>query len=425
MGDDAGRENGGNEQTSLRARDDLADRILRTSFAAMAEALRASAETMQRIDATQRRIADTIERGDRAQQVVASTRALNETFRGLTDIQKGLLDAVIRGGGRSRGLLPAFAAITVLALLLGFLLYERWAGDNTVSRELLDAARREASTASGERDTLQAALAQAGDLARQADARVVERDATIAALERAGEDLRRRVADLEEELEENKARLKNYLAVKDLADRAGAVELRNMELERENRELLERIGRHERELEGLMVALGEKRIAEQGPDPEAIRASAREMGVIPPEETDRPPGGEPDLSPVLRRQVRRQLNHLLQQSPGEESYEVLAFGGLKDGATLTDVRLGRYRNAVLLNSLSCKELDLLVDPGRDTLELRCRDGFLVSTRRPGEQVPLGEDGHFVFLKGLGIRAWLEQADADVAPDGRLTWKTSP
>ena len=68
-----------------------------TPFAAMAEALRFNAEALQRIDANQRRLSENLEKSEKATQMVASTRALNETFKGLSEIQRGLLDAVVRG----------------------------------------------------------------------------------------------------------------------------------------------------------------------------------------------------------------------------------------------------------------------------------------------------------------------------------------
>jgi hypothetical protein len=393
----------------------------------MAEALRANAEAIRRLDSNQRRIADSIEKGDKATQVVASTKALNETFRGLSQIQRGLLDAVVqqRGRGAGPGGVFALVAVALLGAVLGILAYERLTRDDNVSRLVFESAREEGQAAIRERDELRERLREAESraaAARDALDRTGERNAETESVRQA---LEEQVGELRGELEAQESRLKNYLAVKDVADRAGAVEMRNVQLERENRDLRARLQRQERELENVLVALGERRLSERGPDPEAIRASARRQGVIP-EEPGSPAADGPEvLTPSARRLLRRQVNHLLQQVSGEEAYELLAFGGIVDGTTLTEVKVGCYRNATLLNSLSCKELEVRVDLEGGVLELRFQDGYIVSTRRPTKRIPIGEDGHSVFVRGVGLKEWLAQASVEVGEDGRLTWKTTP
>ena len=417
----AGNEGGNGNDRGLRPVEPQSDaeRALGVPFAAMAEALRLNAEALGRLDRNQQKIAETIERNDKAGQVVTSTRALNETFRGLTEIQRGLLDSLVQGRGRGQGLPFAFAAIAVLAAMLGFLAYERLSSDSTIPREVYEASRKTSddradrlvemrATVRDSGGTLAVVRGQLADAEGRAEAAVLEKEAA-----------ERKVGHLEQELASKASRLKNFLAVKDIADRVGVVEVRNAQLEGENRRLLNRIRMVEKERDGLLVAIGERNLEERGRDPEAVKQAAKDRGLL---------REEPDadarkfgLTPSQRRRVRRQLNNLLQQAPGEEAYEVIAFGGLKQGKILTDVKLGHYRSARLLNSLHCKSMEIVVDLAKDTVEIRLAGGFFASN---GKKIPFAEGGHSIFLKDLGIQAWRERAlvPVEVGGDGRLGWK---
>jgi hypothetical protein len=407
------------------------EQALGAPFAAMAEALRANAEALHRIDSNQRKIAESLEKGDRAQKLVSNTRALNETFRGLSDIQRGLLDAVVSDRGRGRGLPFAFAAIAILAALLGFLLYERWTGTETVSRELYDQSQQAKEGLTAQVGDLRARLRELDRRAEALGSKLGERDEALAAGKRERADLERKRSELESELATKEARLREYLTVKEVADRTGTVEVRNIQLEGENRDLREKLGRTEIERNRLLELLGEEKIANRGPDPGQILKRAEDMGVVPArkeleKEAQIPgPDGPGTLTPGLRRRVRRQLNHLLQQSPGEEAYELIDFKGIEKGTRLTEVRVARYRNAAMLNSFNSKELEVVIDVEEDTVELRFKGGYIVNTGRPADRIPFGDDGHFVFLRQAGAADWLERSGTlvQLAEGGRLAWKT--
>ena len=397
--------------------------VLGVPFAAMAEALRANAEALERIDSNQAKIAESIEKGDRASRVITSTRALNETFRGLSEIQRGLLDAVVRERGRGRGLPFAFATIAILAGLLGFLLYDRWTATETVPRAVFDEVRK-ASEAHAERvSDLRAAAQGTSSEAVALKRRLEDRDRALVDSEREKETLERKSGQLRNDLDAQQSRLKNFLAVKDIADRVGAVEVRNSQLENENRTLRRRAERAEQERERLLVLVGDKKIEERTTDPELIRKALEEKGAL-----EKEP--KPDPTMVLsmtRRRMLKQLNQLFGQTPGEETYEILTFAGLKDGTTLLDVRIGHYRNAGLLSSLHCKELEVVVDPKKDTAELRLRNGYISVTRRPLQKIPFDDAGHSIFLRKIGLKAWLERAiiPVHVQKGGLLRWKPGP
>jgi hypothetical protein len=397
-----------------------------TPAAAMAEALRANADALRHVDASHRRLAEAVEKGERAQQVVASTRALNETFRGLAEIQRGLLEAVVRGPGRARGSGAAFVAMAILAALLGFLAYERLRTDDAVPRDLYEDARAAGDATSREIGELRAAAGEGRAREEGLRADVTRLQADLARSEQAGAAGRAEVGRLEGELATREERLQQYLAVKDLADTAGAVQVENLRLQTENRRLQEGLERSEAERAWLLEQLGRYKMDAKGGDPEAIKKRALDLGVVPPQEPPLPEGTMA-LGTASLRQVKRNLNRLLGQAPGEEVYEILDARALEQGTTLIDAKVGRYRNQRLLNSLSCKRLDVAVSPERDTVELRFRDGSIANTATPREQIPLGEDGHSVFLRSPGVKSWLDDLaqEVAVAADGRLTWKSIP
>jgi hypothetical protein len=405
----------------------LPERSPLTPVTAMAEALRANAEALRHVDASQRRLAEAVEKGERAQQVVASTRALNETFRGLAEIQRGLLEAVVRGTGRGgRGGAAAFVAIALLAGLLGFLAYERLRSDDAVPRDLYEAARSAAERTSLQLGEIRATFdeGRAREEALRADVDRVR--AELALAEQAGTARQAEIDRLQVELETREERLRQYLSVKEMADTAGAVQVENLRLQTENRRLQEGLDRSEAERAWLLEQLGRYKMDARGGDPEAIRQKAEAMGVVKPPEPPLPEGTMP-LDGTSLRVVKKSLNRLLGQAPGEEVYEILDARALEQGTTLLDVKVGRYRNQRLLNSLSCKRMEVAVHADRDTVELRFHDGSIANTATPREAIPLNEDGHSVFLRGAGVKAWLEDLADEVSPgpDGRLTWKTIP
>ena len=78
---------------------------------------------------------------------------------------------------------------------------------------------------------------------------------------------------------------------------------------------------------------------------------------------------------------------------------------------------------MLVNSITCKELTIHVDPEGDTVELRLKDGAITNPTRGSERIPIGPDGHSVFLRGAGVKEWLRREADRVAVDakGQVTW----
>lgn len=393
-------------------------------FSAMAEALRANAEALQRIDATQKKIAESLEKGEKSAGVVASTRALNETFRGLGEIQKGLLDAVTKGGGRSRGLPFAVAAIAILAALLGFLVVDRVRSDRSVDRGTYEDARARI-------DELQAAAADARvreqealSARRAAEDKGLSTEAKLAAALAEKQALLGRMGDLEAQAKEGSERLAEYVRVKETADRVGLLELESAQWKARAQSAEERLERSEKERERLATLLLDDRIRTRG-DAEAERVieSAREKGILPKEEPA-PAGAPATLSARERRALVQRLGRLLQRSVGQDAYDLIDVRAVAAGGKLLDVKLGHYDGAHLLNTVVGSEMEIFGDVANDTLELRIRGGGFVNPNRVGDLIPFPEGGHSIFLRGIGLKEWVEKSggSAEVGAEGRLLWK---
>jgi len=407
------------EERGLKAPD---PQSLPAPLAAMAEALRANAEALHRLDQSQHRIAESIEKSERAQQVVASTRTLNDTFRGLSEIQRGLLDALVKrnqGGGGGSPLLLALAAI--LSGLLCVLVYDRWVTDRTVPKERYEDARRESDRLRGTIEDLKKEDAAAALREQDSARRLSEKDEALVAAGRSAEETGSRIRELERDLREKEERLEQFLAVKAQADLAGALQIQNAGLEREIRDLKERISGLERERANSLEVFGDRLLELGGSvDPEQIRAIASKMGLYP-EPGPPPQPGVVTLSRSAERLLVGQVNRLLPD--GDESYDLVHATTLAEGCRLRDVTLTRSKNRLLVNSITCKEMTIHVDPESDTLELRLKDGAITNPTRPGERIPIGPDGHSVFLRAAGVKEWLRREGDRVAVDqkGQVTW----
>jgi len=428
----AGREHDdGEEEThgALAPREDPERPHFALPLAAMAEALRANAEALRRIDSNQRKIADSIEKGEKATRLIASTRNLNETFRNLGEIQRGLLDALVRTRGGVRGVGWILLTGILLALVLGWLLGDRFGGrDDAGTTTALADAR-------GRVDALTRDLEAARDEARRQEAadgawheRFDSERKRTATLQKEAEEATARISELQEELAGKEASLKEYLSMKDIADQTGQVMTRNAYLEQEAKDLRERLTHSEKERERILGLLADAKLDAMEGDPEAILRAAEAKGVIePPAGKADATGGPAVLTARDRRVVMGQVNRLLRQAVGDDSWELLDFSAIDGGTRLLEARLGRYRDAVLVGTVLCAGLELYGDAGRDTLEMRLFDGSIVNTSRPGERIPLAEGGHSIYLREVGLQDWLRRSGGaiELGADGRLTWRTPP
>jgi hypothetical protein len=291
----------------------------------------------------------------------------------------------------------------------------------TVPVDRYEEARAESASLRATIEDLKGRIATGGEQARAYETRLGQKEDALAAAARKAEALGARISALELDLKEKETRLEQFLAVKSQADLAGALQIQNAGLEREVRDLREKVLALERERANALEVFGDKLMEMKGVDPAELKEVARKMGVY---EDPSPPAkaGEVTLSRSGERLLVGQLNRLLPDA--DESYDLVHVGGVADGNRLLDVTLTRNRNRFLVNSLTCKELVVVVDPEADTVELRLKDGVITNAARPGEEIPVSPDGHSIFLAQAGVREWLRREGDRVAvdPEGRVAFR---
>ncbi len=418
------------DETSLSRVDEREFAVDPVAIAAMAEAFRTQAEILQNINRTQREIAQSLEKNERAQGVLTSTRALNDTFKGLTDIQKGLLDALTDGRSRQSGWPIALTALGFIACLV--LLFVIKPSGDTVSR--VEYARLDSSYRRAAKDLANYRLldgkrneemARSKERARQALKARADSEARARASGGEIELLRAQNKDLTRKAEIRGDEIKNFIIVKDQADRAGLIEIENIDLRRRLRDAEDRFKRLDQERMNMAGLLLTAKMEGRSSAAEVIDAAKRKGLIKDPEPL---PGPHTlNLKGAGATTFVRRLNRLFQKASGDKSYELLIVKKLEGGKRLIDVSIGCYRGPRLLNSLHSKALEIWIDEEADQLELRFEDGFYTTVANPREKIPFVGDRHSIFLEDVGLAGWLERFSihVEVGPDGRLTWKSAP
>jgi len=360
---------------------------------------------------------------------VTSTRALNETFRGLSEIQRGLLDAVVkqrRGAGGGGVIALGIVAAAIVGALLGALAWDRLAPrEDTQARAELERLERTAADSDRERADLAARLREAERRERGLRAELEDRDAELAAAARVREEQKEQIRELEKEASGNSAKLENFVYYKQQADRVGELTQRNVLLSQEKRRLRERVDRLEEEREKLYGWMGGKILEMKGGDPEAILKAAQEKGIIDKPSPPAEKGAPAPLSASRERLVKGAINRLLPDEEG--SLQVVRIGAIADGHRFRDVVVARYKVGRMVSQIVCDEMTVWVDAERGTIELRCSGGKIVGSGRAGGEIEIGESGHSEFLETGSIENWLRRsrAIAEIDPQGRLAFKAHP
>ncbi|MHC4449559.1 MAG: zinc ribbon domain-containing protein [Planctomycetota bacterium] len=393
----------------------LRENAMGATFQAMAEALRTNAEALHKIDSSQRQMADSLRKSDKVTQVVTSTKALNETFRGLGEIQRGLLETLVKDRNGRGGTSPiAFLVIALLAGLLSILVWERMTDDGRLPRELYEEARHQSASLSAQLATAGAREKELDDLLRAAE---IERNDLRLEQSKDAAELKR----LNGELERNQAQMGNFLKAKEQAAAAGALMLSNEQLNRENDSLRGEVQRLKAENQTMWKKMAEGVVEGRMGDPQRIIDAARNKGVIPEEAAKTAPNTAHTARDLTL--IRRRLKRLLEGAKDDQGYELLMLKGVEDGSRLTEIEVGRYEKHLSVGSIVCKQLEVRVDAAKDAVELRFKDGYIANLNKPGEKIPLDPEGHSVFIPGVGVKNWLAWAGPSVSvePGGLLKW----
>lgn len=382
-------------------------------LAALAAAFQANAEALRRSHELQADLGRALQRADRSEVMVQNTAALNDTFKGLTQVQRSLVqsvDAADRATRAHRWFLPTLVLASLAVVGAGlWLVVTRLEevetdviGRGDIGTQLVaarregDAAAREglAESFATERRALEARLndreeewktAKADAVAREAKVKQLETDLASASneIQNARNDSLRARA-LEGEL--------NQLRIEAAVKGPDAERLR-LELEDEKR----------------TVADLRRRIA----DLSMGRATAPDDAAPAPRSTtkDAPPadltsGAEPVRDRRALEAARARLNDLLKTSAaGRADYvQVTSFGSV-DGTRVADVTAVRYGAAgKIMSTYNAKDLRITVDRTRRIVELAFTDGTL---DYQGSKVPFPGGALTVGVaEGDQISAWL-------------------
>ncbi|MBL9089131.1 MAG: hypothetical protein JNM10_18475 [Planctomycetia bacterium] len=380
-------------------------RAIAEPLAALAAAFQANAEALRRSQEMQAELGRALQRGDRSEVMVQTTGALNETFKGLTQVQRSLvsrIDASERSAKEGRWFLPilVLGAMAVLGGAL-FLVVRRMGelergvvgtGDTATQLTLqfdkgVEAGRRDAAVAAdAERAALLGRIERA---AADLKAALAARDERAAAAKQASDDLASAQAEV---LAARGEALRSRALEAELTRLRGEAALRDPEVERLKRELAD----EKVTTAGLRKKLGEV-------------ATGRATAAGDPPAADPSAVPDPAAPAADRRDVdraRRMLNELLQgTSPAGGDYVQLAKVGSASAERLTDVMATTYAaNGRVLSFIKARSARVVVDRTSRRVELVFDEGSL---EMGGQSVPF-PDGTFrkVVAEGDAITRWM-------------------
>jgi hypothetical protein len=392
-------------------------RALAEPLAALAAAFAANAEVLRRTQETTADLGKALQRADRSEALVQSTGALNETFRGLTQVQRSLaqrIDATEKAASSGRWFLPlvVLAAVVVVAVGLGIVIQyvDRWRDEAAIPQDVatqlaeqygkgLEQGRAEV------RSSLQPALDD--ERARGAErVRRLEDDLRAAQGERDARkaDLDKATAGLEAMRLEVAATRVDALKAKAFEDEVARL-------------------RAEASLKDPTIERLQRELAEEKATNASLRQKVADVGLgrvpAPPPEGETPTPPDPAAAAAAaaapdatlsydkrnRDLVRERLNALLQSSAGSRAdYLQLVRVGAVGTQRIVDVMAVRYAPGGRLQStIRAKELKILADRLRRTVEFQFAEGTLDVG---GSSVPLpGGTLSIVVAEGDAVPSW--------------------
>ena len=378
---DSGFGDSGPGASALAAPGHGAGRTMAGPLAALAAAFQANAEALRRSQEMQAELGRALQRADRSEVLLQSTGALNDTFKGLTTVQRSLLqqiDTSSKDARSGRWFLPVLvlAAMAVVGTGLWLVVHRMQEmerdvvgnGDIATQLSLAFDRGREQGTRDGAASSSPEVEGLRGRVQRlEADllAASTDRDAKTAALAASLTDR----GSLEGEVmlaRNDSIRMK---AVEQELNRMRAeAAVRDPDAERSKRDLAEE-RRINADLRQKLATLGLGKMPVVGPEDDAALPSA------PPREPG--PAGDA-LAPNGVELARARMNELLQSGGASRSdyLQVAKIGGARTNR-LTDVLISRYgTNGRLINFIKARDLRIVVDRLNRTVEFVFTDGSM-------------------------------------------------
>lgn len=361
----------------------------------VAAAIRMQAEVLHKLDEKQDRIENAVKDGRRTEMMIASTRALNESFRGMQRVQQGLLERLHRREGR--GILAGLLWLLGAGMVAGAVV---WGVDHVSG--LVQAGRgQEAGLVPGARvRDMEGRLAALREENRGLEGRVK-------ALDERGTELEERLADLRRQRDRALAAEREVLRSKEaLRAELDAWKVRAHEAEASAARLTDRLLARDRlmtELSGTLQRLRGAGAASPG-EGESGSSGTPERG----EQTGNAAPRDPEGSSPLAPGVLQSINELLARHQGDIRCRLCGASGTSDGA-LTDVVLEvRDGSGDLDRRVEAEELRFRVAGRLDAVTLLFRRGDVTYAMDLGRKLksPFYKGRYELTLAGIDRRAWL-------------------
>jgi DNA repair exonuclease SbcCD ATPase subunit len=369
------------EATALVRNATGAEPVPASALRDLARAFQANAEALRGIHEVQGDLARALQRGDRAEMMLHSTNALNDTFRNLASVQRQLLERLEKpppGPGR---LLP----LMIIALLVVFV------GGIVVVVHLVDRVREERADPLQIATEMDAARQRGHDAAAQASERelaksaqeLAEAESRLAALQEKHEQRQR---ELDETLSTKRALEAEQSALADEHVRLRGEAAARRVVEDELRNTTSKLAVLEPRLRQLEADLAAERAEKERL---RTRIAERRLGIASDAEPDEKPSAAapkdlPRATPVSRdahqlEAIRTTVNRFLEVAgQGKPEYWQLTRAAGVSADRLHDVVAFRYDNrGKLLDSIEAEELVMWVDRTKRVVEFEFRRGKMV------------------------------------------------
>jgi len=373
----------------------------------LAEAFRSNSDAMKSLAEGQARLGRRIEKSDRSEAVVQSTKALNDTFRGVQRTQERLMGRLDDEKKQPLRLLIASAAVFVVLVGGSLYLLFTW----------LDG--RDRTAGQDRKETIESIVAGHADVVEdlrakltRAESELVRRDTVAENASENMHDLARKLAEVEEQnigLRANQKELSRE--VMQNTELQTTISRLTVELERKSRELeaerLSRVGLEERiaALKDELSRMASRPAATPSAAPPAeVPGEAAPDSVTEPEEPTPAPvpeGAATDPEELAR--IIGLLNRLIADVRGEESFKFTTIGGAR-GKTLYDVEVANFdKTGAEIKRIRAGEVRIVVDVPQRRVELRFKNGHIYYY---GVRAPFWGGGYIVSIVNVNPTTWL-------------------
>lgn len=363
----------------------------------LARAFAVQAEMLKVLHDNQAEIIRSMKKDGRSEMMLNSTKALNETFRGVKEVQEGLIDKLNRSDGQG-----GFSPFLVGGLFVVFFLFFAgglyWAvstgvlvvGDSSATTEKLARFEREnKERTTGELETL---AHEKEDLSSS----LQSREQAIRKLETSLAESNRRSGLLDAERTE-RARLESEL--NDLKREAASADLRHRAIEDENRRLSTEA------LERLKESLTQPA---RGASAEKVQPIEQPAAVAASNDTDS--SVTPDAPADSK--VLATLNRLLLKNRSDHSYRFEKVGSVNDDHLSNVVLLESSPGGGVIKRIEADEVKIKLTDQGGILELLFSSGSVrhrATGGGLGSPAPFYKGSYRVMIYTLNAEAWRRDA----------------